>query len=82
MSGTLQRGHLPSARSKALGKTRAHDISPFYLVPALGKVEAHGIVNMVAGHRAVNMVAGHRAVVLLRVLETSPCRGGAAKILS
>jgi len=51
-------------------------------VPALGKVEAHGIVNMVAGHRAVNMVAGHRAVVLLRVLETSPCRGGAAKILS
>ena len=37
------------------------------------------LVNMVAGHRAVNMVDGHRAVVLLQILETSMCTGGAAK---
>jgi hypothetical protein len=27
-------------------------------------------------------VFGHRAAVFLQVLETSPCRGGAAEILS
>jgi len=30
----------------------------------------------------VNMVDGHRAVVLLQILETSMCTGGAAEILS
>jgi hypothetical protein len=33
---------------------------------------------VIAGHRAA-VVAGHRAAILLQVLETSPCRGGAAE---
>jgi hypothetical protein len=30
----------------------------------------------------VYVVVGHRAVVFLQVLETSPCRGGAAEIFN
>jgi hypothetical protein len=30
----------------------------------------------------IYVVVGHRTVVFLQVLETSPCRGGAAEILS
>ena len=43
-----------------------------------------GIVYVHAGHRAVEiyMLAGHRVVCFLQVLETSPCRGGAAEILN
>ena len=38
ISGTRHRGPSPSVRSKALDKTKAHDISMVSRVPALSKV--------------------------------------------
>lgn len=51
-----------------------HAISSFVIV-----VVGHRAA-VVLGHRAA-MVAGHRVDVLLQVLGTSPCKGGAAEIL-